>query len=120
MPEETQAQMPHDLSREGRLEQILAEYLRQTEQGASVDQQALLAAHPDLADDLREFFGNQLRMQRLMGAAPAPHSTPSKLRYFGDYEILEEIAHGGMGVVYKARQTSLNRIVAVKMILAGQ
>jgi WD40 repeat protein/predicted Ser/Thr protein kinase len=40
-------------------------------------------------------------------------------RELGDYELLEEIGHGGMGIIFKARQRSLDRIVAVKLIRSG-
>jgi serine/threonine protein kinase len=134
--------MAHESEREQRLNEVLAAYLEAVEAGQPPDQREVLLRHPDLAGELTAFFANQDRLAWLArprgpeGNAPsdkpgertALDARPPDVAHctelqpgsqLGDYEVLEVIGRGGMGVVYKARQVSLNRIVAVKVIRAG-
>jgi WD40 repeat protein len=120
---------------EERLDEVITAYLKSVESGEVVDRQMWLAAHPDVATALADFFADEDRLQRLVpqpriGLAdrtPRPAgdrrltlAAPVPLGRFGDYDLLQEIARGGMGVVYRARQVSVHRVVALKMILAGK
>ena len=97
----------------GRLEEVLAGYLLAAEAGETPDRERFIASHPNLADALRAFFADESRigaMARPAGAGIAGAAlgdgaagTPA-MRSFGDYELLEEIGRGGMGVVLRARQ----------------
>jgi WD40 repeat protein/tRNA A-37 threonylcarbamoyl transferase component Bud32 len=124
--------MSPDPSSDARIEEIIAAYLQAADAGQAPDRQRLLDDNPDLAESLRAFFADHDRVKQAAASLPptvGPTLAPNEasavaplgtVRYFGDYELLQEIARGGMGVVYKARQVSLNRMVALKMILAGQ
>jgi serine/threonine-protein kinase len=124
------------------LDQILAEYLLAAERGQEPSRRVLLARHPDLAQELEDFFARRDGFQRLaaplclLGAeskeGPAdPQQTTAQGKTgetaaglalpcaFGDYELLEELGQGAMGVVYRARQKSADRLVAIKMIRSG-
>ncbi len=134
-------------ARSQRVDEVIAGYLEAVDAGETPDPEEFIAKHGDIADELESFFANRDQFERLaeplQAVAGVPNERPddvtppasnessesshttagasivTKIRQFGDYELQEEIARGGMGVVYKARQISLNRIVALKMILAG-
>jgi WD40 repeat protein len=117
-------------TRQQRLNEVIAEYFAAAEAGGSPDREAFVEQHAPFATELREFFSDgQLfeHMAQTLSIAPKAAAAAASalnagehVKYFGDYELAGELARGGMGVVYKARQISLNRFVALKMILSGQ
>jgi serine/threonine protein kinase len=119
-----------DEASEQRLANLLSELADDVARGQIVDLEKLCSQNLDLADELRRLWGAVL-ITDAVGAASdeglANKSGPSgrwqSLQLpttVGDYELLEELGRGGMGVVFRARQISLNREVAIKMILRGR
>jgi eukaryotic-like serine/threonine-protein kinase len=113
-----------------KLARVLNELADAQRAGRGVSLEEAARAHPELAEELRDLWGAVMVADAVAShaslaatkpsgstAEPAPlFELPARL---GDYELLEEIGRGGMGIVYRARQISLDRVVAVKMILRG-
>lgn len=125
-----------DLDREQRFADLVSNLLERFQQGEQLQFQQVAIQHPDFASDLREIWGTLIvtdvaAFEARLSKDESQMSSASKLgvgdtqqeaskfnlpRDIGDYELLEVIGRGGMGVVYRAVQRSLNREVAVKMI----
>src|SRR5262249_30210194 len=79
--------------------------------------------HPDLAAEIRKVFPAMAMMEHIAladeslgGQASEVTQTTEDLKQIGDFRIIRQVAHGGMGVVYEAEQVSLGRHVALKLL----
>jgi serine/threonine-protein kinase len=120
-----------DSEHDERLALIVSDLSDRAQRGEEVNLEAECRRHPQFAKDLRELWGvivvaraaGSHASQLGPGAGTAndyPGDSVALPCRFGDYELRQELGRGGMGVVYRAQQTSLGREVALKMILRGQ
>lgn len=98
----------------------LDEIDRQLDSGRSIDHASLLNAYSDVADELAPHLAVIGQLLELGGESrPEGDAQAVPGRSIGHYELLEQIGRGAMGVVFKARQQGLDRIVALKLHHAG-
>ena len=133
---------PRMPSSDDQLARLLEELTDALHAGRPPALETVIAEHPQFADELRQLWAAVLIAEEMASGAQSISSLPGVSsagedtilhtppadagfvqtlpRTFGDYELLEELGRGGMGIVYKARQASLGRVVALKLILRGE
>ncbi|MEX2316337.1 MAG: serine/threonine-protein kinase [Pirellulales bacterium] len=111
---------------DARLASLIELAMDEVRRGRKPDLERLAAEAPELLGELRELWAAAALAEEfgsLSGEAivdTGESATRRQPAEFADFELLEELGRGGMGVVYRARQKSLGRVVALKMVLRGE
>ena len=115
---------PNELENDGQFDAIIDEILQQERTGQNPRLEDFERRYPDHAADLREIFSTLLMAERMDNELSRANQLKAQQqqdnfeypRQIGDFELLHELGRGGMGVVFAARQISLNRMVAIKLL----
>jgi tRNA A-37 threonylcarbamoyl transferase component Bud32 len=113
---------------ESLLAQLVDELTARVQRGEEPDVDASIRRHPSLADELRSLWATVWVAETLArddqpetaaGGRESPSPSGEHPAAFGEYQLLEELGRGGMGVVFRAREPGRERIVALKRLLRG-
>lgn len=103
------------------VDELTAEFIELCRAGDAPDVESYVTSHPELADTIRDLFPmiaalESMKRDDRKEIARTATQLPLDLKELGDFEIVREIGRGGMGIVYEARQRTLDRRVALKIL----